>query len=331
MQPLYLLPENPYFCTQRSTPLQRMAHHHDHHHGHHHHHGLPPEDSLTRAFLLGIGLNLLFVVIEVIAGFQTGSLALLSDAGHNLSDVASLALSLFAFRLAKLGANRYFSYGYRRSTILASLANGLLLMIAICGLGLEAVRRLSEPAAVPGVTVAAVAFAGILINGFTAWLFHRDRDKDLNIKGAYLHLAADAAVSAGVVVAGALLHYTGWGWIDPAITFVILGVIFWSTWGLLRDSIRLSLDGVPPHVDLELIKKEALAIPGVRDIHHIHVWALSTTETALTAHLVMEDQFTPADLKKAKATLRHALEHLQIQHVTLEIECESEGCKAVSC
>jgi cobalt-zinc-cadmium efflux system protein len=309
-----------------------MPHHHDHHHPHgHHHHGFSQEDSLNRAFLLGIGLNFLFVVVEVVAGLQTGSLALLTDAGHNLSDVGSLLLSLLAFRLVKVKAKRRFSYGYQRSTILASLANGILLMIAIGGIGVEAVRRLYLPAAVPGLPVAVVAGIGIVINAFTAWLFHRDRKKDLNIRGAYLHLAADAAVSAGVVAAGMIMYYTGWNWIDPAISFMVLGVIFWSAWGLLRESLRLSLDGVPPHIDPDTVRQSALKIKGVRDIHHLHVWALSTTETALTAHIVLEENFTPAHLKKIKSELRHALEHLDIRHVTLEIECESEACANVAC
>ncbi len=308
------------------------THHHDHDHGHHHHeHAVPRGDKVKAAFVWGIALNLLFVVIEVVAGLRSNALSLLTDAGHNLSDVGSLGLSLLAFRLAKQQPNARFSYGYRKFTVLASLANALLLLIAVGGIGLEAGRRLSAPPEVPGFTVAGVAAIGILINAFTAWLFFHDRNKDLNIKGAYLHLAADAAVSAAVVVAGLAMHYTGWRWLDPTISFVVLAVILWSTWSLLRDSLRLSLDGVPSNVDLHAIEKAAISISGIKDIHHIHVWAMSTTENALTAHLVIDDAFTAAQSAQAKKTLRHELEHLGIQHATLETECDSEDCSGRDC
>ncbi|MBK8557705.1 MAG: cation transporter [Lewinellaceae bacterium] len=299
-------------------------------HGHHHHHG-PLTEQVNKAFVWGIGLNLLFVIVEAAAGWYADSLALLTDAGHNLSDVGALGLSLLAFRLARVQPNSQYSYGYRKFTVLASLANGLLLLLAVGAIGWEAIHRLSTPPEVPGNTVALVAGIGILINTFTAWLFFHDRDKDLNIKGAYLHLAADAAVSVAVVGAGLTMQYTGWRWIDPAISFGVLAVILWSTWGLLRDSIRLSLDGVPPNVQVAKIREAANGVSSIKDIHHIHVWAMSTTETALTAHIVVRDDLSPALLSSTKHEFRHALEHLGIQHATLEVECESEDCGSEDC
>ncbi len=304
--------------------------HHDHSH-HHHHHGPPPGGRVNSAFIWGIGLNLAFVLVEASAGFMTGSLALLTDAGHNLSDVGSLALALFAFRLARRQPTKAFSYGYRKFTIWVSLLNGLLLMAAVGGIGYEAFRRLAEPPQIPGMTVALIAGVGIVVNTVSAWLFHRDKDHDLNIKGAYLHLAADAAVSVGVVVAGLLMQWTGWQWLDPAISFLILFIIVWSTWGLLRDSFRLALDGVPPQIDPAEIRKAALGISGIVDIHHIHVWAMSTMENALTAHLVLAEQISAQGAAEIKHHFRHALEHLNIQHATLETEYVFEDCRNKDC
>lgn len=306
-----------------------MAQTHNEHH--HHHHGSIPEGRLTQAFAWGIGLNLIFVAIEAVAGFITHSLALLTDAGHNLSDVGSLALSLLAFRLARFRPTGKYSYGYRKFTVWASLLNALGLVAAVGIIGYEAIGRLSAPPAIPGYTVAVVAGIGILVNSFSAWLFHRDKASDLNIKGAYLHLAADAAVSAGVVVAGVLMQLTGWQWLDPAISFLVLAIILWSTWGLLRDSIRLTLDGVPPQVDPEAIRNAALQTKGVVGVHHLHVWAMSTMENALTAHLVLADGLLAREAAEAKRHFRHELEHLNIQHATLETEYESEDCASRDC
>ena len=304
-----------------------MAHtHHDHHH-----HGPPPDGQVNRAFLVGIGLNLAFVMVEVAAGLLTGSLALLTDAGHNLSDVDSLALALLAIRLARVHPSGRYSYGYRKFTIWASFANSLLLILAVGVIGDEAAQRLSEPPAVQGYTVAIVAGIGIVVNTVSAWLFHRNKEKDLNIKGAYLHLAADAAVSAGVVIAGLTIQFTGWQWLDPAISFLILGVILWSTWGLLRDSFRLALDGVPPQIDPEAVRRAALELNGIVGIHHIHVWAMSTTQNALTAHLVLADTVKPEAVAGIKHQFRHTLEHLHIAHATLETEYESEDCHCKDC
>ena len=302
-----------------------------HHHHEHHHHGPIDPGQLNRAFVIGIGLNLLFVVVEAGAGLVTGSLALLTDAGHNLSDVGSLGLSLLAFRLARQRPNGRFSYGYRKFTVLASLINALLLLAAVGIIGFEAVSRLSEPPQVPGLAVAAVAAAGIVVNGLSAWLFHRDREKDLNVKGAYLHLAADAAVSAGVVVAGLCMYWWGWRWLDPAISFLILGVILWGAWGLLKESASLTIDAVPAAIELEKISAAALKIKEIKGIHHIHVWAMSTTENALTAHLVLEEGLSGDQVQSVKKQFRHELEHLNIRHATLETEGEKEECQCKNC
>lgn len=289
---------------------------HDHAHG--------PVSGLdgarvNRAFIWGIALNLIFVAAEFIAGFITHSLALMADAGHNLSDVASLALSLLAFRLAKITSNPGYTYGYRKSTILISLFNAMLLLIVVGIIGYEAIRRFSEPYAVPGGPIAIVAGIGIGINAFTAWLFFKDKEKDLNIKGAYLHLAADALVSLATVVAGIVIVYTKWYWLDPLLSIIVMVVIVAGTWGLLRDSLRLSMDGVPKNIDLQEVRKTALAVKGVQDIYHIHVWALSTTENALTAQVKVDPQLDAAGTEALKKELRHELEHLGIRHSTLEI------------
>lgn len=265
-------------------------------------------------------MNLGFVVIEFVVGFFTDSLALLSDAGHNLSDVASLALSLLAFRLARIKPNSRYTYGYRKSTILISLLNALILLLAVGAIGYEAVRRFSAPAPVPGSIMAIVAGIGIAVNAASAFLFFRDKESDLNVKGAYLHLLADALVSLGTVIAGLIIIGTGWYWVDPLVSLLIITVIIFSTWSLLSGSLRLSLDGVPPGIDMERIREVALKIPGVKDIYHIHVWAMSTTETALTARVLVNDKLGREEVSRAKKALRHELEHLGINHITLETD-----------
>jgi cobalt-zinc-cadmium efflux system protein len=297
--------------------------------GHEHHHH--PVNTINRAFIIGITLNLLFVAIEVIAGLYTHSLGLLSDAGHNLGDVASLALALLAFRLAKVKATARYTYGYQKTTILVALANAVILLIAIGSIGWEAVQRFKHPQAVQGNIIAIVAGIGIAINTLTALLFFRDKDRDLNIKGAYLHLAADAAVSAGVVISGIVIIYTQWYWLDSIISFAIMLVIFISTWNLLKETVRLSLDAVPHSVSLDEIRKSAVAIEGVIDIHHIHIWAMSTTNNAMTAHIVVEEKRTLADTQKIKRDIKQALQHLNIQHATLEIEITDSDCGDAHC
>lgn len=301
-----------------------------HDHSHHHHHQAPLE-SQGRAFFWGITLNLLFVVIEVGIGWIKGSLALLTDAGHNLSDVASLVLALLAFRLARRQATTKYTYGFRKSTVLASLANAVILILAIGGLGIEAIQRISNPPEVQGLTVALVAGIGIGINGITAWMFHQGQRHDLNTRSAYLHLLADAVISAGVAVAGIAIYFTGWQWLDPAISLAVCIVILWGTWGLMRESLRLTLDGVPTAITPGEVRDAALKIEGVCGIHHIHIWAISTTENALTAHLVLEEGLKGEKINQIKSNFRHALEHLDIGHATLETETKADNCKFCDC
>jgi cobalt-zinc-cadmium efflux system protein len=301
-----------------------------HDHSHHHHDHTPKIDHLNSAFIWGIVLNSAFVIIEVIAGLITDSLSLLTDAGHNLSDVASLALALLAFKLAKARSNQNYTYGYKRSTIIVSFFNATILLIAVGFIVYEAVIRFIHPQPVEGGTVAWVAFAGIAINGFTAWLFIKDKDKDLNVKGAYLHMAVDAIVSLGVVISGLLIYFTGLSWIDSAVSIVIAVVILLGTWNLLKDSLRLEMDGVPKDIDLKQIKIELMKAEGVVDVHHMHVWALSTTENALTAHLVVKPEDMPM-FDTIKHDLRHRLEHLSISHSTFEPEFSDEKCEQPKC
>ena len=294
-------------------------------HSHQHSHAINAE-SLNKAFIIGIVLNLAFVVIEFAAGFWFDSLALLSDAGHNLSDVVSLVLALLAFRLAKVKANERYTYGYKKSTILVSLLNAVILLVAVGAIVIESIHKLSNPAVVPGGAIAWVAGVGVLINAFTAFLFMKDKEKDLNVKGAYLHMAADALVSVGVLVAGIVISRTGWYIIDPIIGLIVAVVILISTWNLLHDSLRLTLDGVPTSIDSQKVVKAIRALPGVDDVHHIHIWAISTTENALTAHIVLKQ---PEGMQEVKHLIRHRLEDFGIGHATPEFEVPGEHCEAV--
>lgn len=307
------------------------SHAHSHSHGHHHHHDHTPKlDHLNNAFIIGIVLNSVFVVLEVVAGLWSHSLSLLTDAGHNLSDVAGLALALLAFKLSKVSSNQDYTYGYKRSTIIVSFFNALILFIAVGFIGYEAVMRFIRPETVAGGTMAWVAFAGIGINGFTAWLFVKDKDKDLNVKGAYLHMAVDAIVSLGVVISGVIIYFTQIYWIDSVVSLIVAIVILRGTWSLLMDSLRLEMDGVPKEMDLQKIKQELMKAKGVVNVHHVHVWALSTTENALTAHLVI-DQNAVSSFDNIKHDLRHRLEHLSITHSTFEPEFSDEKCLHVDC
>ena len=296
-----------------------------HEHSHQHSHAINAE-SLNKAFIIGIVLNLAFVVIEFAAGFWFDSLALLSDAGHNLSDVVSLVLALLAFRLAKVKANERYTYGYKKSTILVSLLNAVILLVAVGAIVIESIHKLNNPAVVPGGAIAWVAGVGVLINAFTAFLFMKDKEKDLNVKGAYLHMAADALVSVGVLVAGIVISRTGWYIIDPIIGLIVAVVILISTWNLLHDSLRLTLDGVPTSIDSQKVVKAIRALPGVDDVHHIHIWAISTTENALTAHIVLKQ---PESMQEVKHLIRHRLEDFGIGHAPLEFEVPGEHCEAV--
>jgi cobalt-zinc-cadmium efflux system protein len=304
-----------------------MSHHHDHDHDHHHH---PPDFThVSRLFYIGIGLNAVFVIVEFVAGLISNSLALVSDAGHNLSDVASLALALGAFKLIGIRATKKYTYGYRKASILISLLNAIILLIAVGSIGYESVFRFFSPEPVQSNTIIWVAAVGIVINSLSALLFFRNKEDDLNIKGAYLHLMVDALVSVGVVISGVIISYTNWLWIDPFISLIIMVVIVAGMWNLLRDSLSLSLDAVPNNIDLETIRKTALKLTGIKDIHHIHVWAISTAENALTAHLVLNDSISHEEIAQLKNKFKHELEHLGIQHATLETEvseCLDDEC-----
>jgi cobalt-zinc-cadmium efflux system protein len=286
---------------------------------------------VNTAFVVGIVFNFLFVIIEVVVGFNVHSLSLLSDAGHNLADVASLALALLAFRLADVKPSDHYTYGYRKTSILVALLNAVVLLISIGAIAYEAIQRFITPEPLPGMTIAIVAGIGILINSGTAILFMQQKDKDLNVRAAYLHLASDAVVSLALVVGGIIIYYTGLFRIDAVLSLVVAAVIVGSTWRLLRDSLRLSLDGVPEDIDIEKVKAAITKVKGVEDIHHIHIWAISTTVTALTAHLVLGEGLSPIDEREIKKKIRHDLMHLHIHHATLETErkgqCDSEECQ----
>jgi cobalt-zinc-cadmium efflux system protein len=301
---------------------------HDHGHDHRHTHALDIT-QVSKSLIAGILLNILFVIVEFAAGLFSNSLALISDAGHNLSDVASLALALLAFKLLKVKATEKFTYGYRKASILISLLNAVILLVAVGSIGYESIQRFLAPRPVDTNVVIYVAATGIVINLVSALLFFRDRKKDLNLKGAYLHLMVDALVSIGVVMAGILMAYTNWLWVDPFISVIIMIIILMSTWNLLRDSLSLSMDAVPTNISIETIREAALKLTGVKDIHHIHVWAMSTAENALTAHLVISDTISHEETSNLKNEFKHKLEHMGIQHATLETEVD--GCTEKPC
>jgi cobalt-zinc-cadmium efflux system protein len=300
------------------------AHHHGHagdgHHGHGHAHA---PGTFGRAFAIGIGLNLTFVAIEAIFGILSNSVALLADAGHNLSDVLGLVVAWAASALAQRPPTPRYTYGLGASSILAALFNAVFLLVAVGAIGWEAVQRFAEPKPVAGGTVIAVAAIGIVINGVTAWLFASGRKGDINVRGAFLHMIADAAVSAGVVAAGVAISFTGWLWLDPLVSLAIVAVIVWSTWDLLRHALAMSLGAVPAAIDPTAVRGWLATQAGVRGVHDLHIWAMSTTETALTAHLVMPNGH-PGDafLMSTAAGLQH---RFGIGHVTVQIETDPQA------
>lgn len=307
------------------------GHSHDHGksggggHGHAGHSHAPTDFGM--AFAIGIVLNTVFVVVEATYGWLSGSMALIADAGHNLSDVLSLLLAWGASVLAKRAPTERFTYGFKNSTILAALANAMLLLVAIGMILLETIERFSDPQPIEAGTVMLVAGIGIVINTATALLFLRGRKHDINIRGAFLHMAADALVSVGVVIAGALILYTGALWIDPVTSLVIVAVIAWGTWGLLKDSVKMSLLAVPDGVSEADVRAYLTGLDGVDAVHDLHIWPMSTTETALTAHLVMP-RGHPGDafLREIAEELEH---HHAIGHATVQIEQDREcagGC-----
>ncbi|HEY9129790.1 MAG TPA: cation diffusion facilitator family transporter [Sulfurovum sp.] len=293
---------------------------HSHHHDHHHHHVI---HNYNRSFGIGIALNVIFVIIEVGYGLYADSLALIADAGHNLSDVMSLILAWGASYLATKQPTHQRTYGLRKVTIMASLLSSVLLFVALGGIAWESIERLSSPQAVNGSVIIIVAAIGVVINTATALLFAKGQKHDLNIRAAYLHMAADAAISLGVVIAGIAIMLTDWIWLDPAISLLIVLVILLSTWNLLRDSIDLSIDAVPHGIDVTEIKNYLLDLENISNLHDLHVWALSTTETALTVHLVTSNEFIDnCFLQEIQEHLHH---HFNIVHTTIQIENETDG------
>lgn len=298
-----------------------MGHTHDHHH--HHHAEAADIASLKGVYWVSIALNLAFVGVEAGVGLWKGSLGLLSDAGHNLSDVFSLILALVAFRLAGTRGNKHFTYGYRKGSILISLLNAVILLVAVGAIVLESIHKLRQPVAVNGGAIAWTAAAGILVNGLTTFLLMRYRKSDINSRGAFLHMAADTLVSVGVVVSGVVISLTGWSVIDPIIGLVIAVIILVGTWDLLSESLRMSLDAVPEGIDPDDVQKKMEDTPGVSSVHHIHIWPISTTEIALTAHLVLAQEARSEDVvRTVKQTLREA----GIHHATLETEQAGQNC-----
>jgi cobalt-zinc-cadmium efflux system protein len=295
---------------------------HSHGHGHHGHSHAPA--SFGAAFAIGAVLNSAFVIAELIFGYAAQSLALISDAIHNLSDVMALLLAWGALWLAQRQPTDRHTYGYRRASILAALANAALLLIVVGGIAVEAIDRLRAPEQVASATVMWVAAVGILINGATALLFMRGRHDDLNIRGAYLHMAADAGVSFGVVVAAAVTMVTGWLWIDPVVSLCIAAVVLVSGWDLARDSVNLALDAVPRDIALGDVRAYLAALDGVSEVHDLHIWAMSTNETALTAHLVRPDGSSDAFLHRVCEGLSH---RFNIHHATLQVEADGGVCK----
>lgn len=295
------------------------SHGHGHAHGHGHSHG---SGNYNRAFALGVLLNITFVIIEAVYGILADSLALIADAGHNLSDVVSLLLAWGASVLAKKAATEKRTYGFRKATVMASMASAILLLFALGGITWEAIGRFLNPQPIDGLTVVVVAGIGVVINTATALLFVKDQHHDLNIRGAFLHMAADAAVSLGVVIAGLFVIYQGWLWIDPVVSLAIVAVIFIGTWGLLRDSIDYAIDAVPKNIDLAEIKSYFHDFDQVHHIHDLHVWPLSTTEVALTVHLVVVKP--PADNQFLQELQQHLQEHFGIAHSTIQLETSGQ-------
>lgn len=285
-----------------------MAHHH---HGHEHHHDIDVS-NLNSAFILGIVLNTAYVVVEAVYGLIYNSMGLLSDAGHNLSDVATLIIAMVAFKMSQRKPTERYTYGYRKMTVQASLINALLLCVAVGAILVESISKLIHPEAVDGDAVAWVAGVGVVVNGITAWLFMRDKNRDLNVKGAFLHMAADALVSVGVVVSGIIIHFTGLYVIDPIIGIVIAIIVGWSTKDLLQKSMRMSLDAVPDGIDYEKVRQAISDVPGVKSVHHLHIWPLSTTVTAMTTHVIISD---PLEMDNVINDIRKKMQSMGIKQI----------------
>lgn len=300
-------------------------------HSHNHTHEAPDLKNINNAFYIGIGLNSTFTLIEFIVGYQTNSLALISDASHNLSDVASLIISLVGMRLAQKTATKLYTYGYKKASIMTSLINAVLLILIVIGIAKEAIERFNSAPEVVGKAIIITALIGVLTNAISAFLFYKGQKDDINIKGAFLHLLVDALVSVGVVISGIVIYYTNWNIIDPIISIIIAIVILISTWGLFKESIKLSLDGVPQNVDIEKIKNILKNHSDVEEIHHLHIWALSSTENAMTVHIIPKDISSLDEVMMIKHNIKHELAHENIQHITIELDRKSDNCADTVC
>lgn len=308
--------------------VHEHGHEHEHSHGHHHHHHSHAIERLSTIYIVAVALNLLFVIVEAAAGFIGHSLGLLSDAGHNLSDVFSLLLAMIALKLASSHATKRFTYGHRKASVLISLLNAIILLVAVGAIIVESIRKFAHPADVNGELIIWTAAIGILINGLTAWALSRQQQHDINTRGAFLHMLADTLVSIGVVVSGVVIKYTGWSIVDPIIGLVIAVVILVSTWNLLAESLRMSTDAVPEGYDIDDIKQKIEGVENVLNVHHLHVWPISTTETALTAHVVIPSSDL---LDEVTDRVKHLLDEIGIHHSTLEMETKSSHCKHQDC
>lgn len=307
-----------------------MGHHHSHNHSHDHSHN-PHSENAGKSLVIVMIFNLVYAGIEAGIGLTSGSLALLSDAGHNLMDVSSLLLAWIAIKLQEKKPFPGFTYGWKKSTILVSLLNSILIFGTVGLIVYESIKKLSKPSSVPGGMIAAVAFVGVLVNFSSSFLFHKSKDQDINMKGAYLHLLADGLVSLGVIISGLLIQWLGFFWIDPVVGLLVGLVILYGNIPLFRQSLRLSLDSTPETIQSGIVEKELKSIEGVLNIHHIHIWSLSTTENALTAHLVLKNDLTFEHQRIIKSKAREILKGLKIEHVTLETEEERENCEQIDC
>ena len=305
-----------------------MANEHHHHHHHHHAPDLKEAGALKGVYIISIVLNLSFVFVEAGIGLWKGSLGLLSDAGHNLGDVFSLLLALIAFKLSATKPKERFTYGYRKGSVLISLLNAIILLVAVGAILLESIHKFANPAPVDGSAIAWTAAAGIVVNGFTAYLLMRHQKNDINTRGAFLHMAADTLVSVGVVISGIVISLTGWTVIDPIVSIIIAVVILVSTWQLLSESVRMSIDAVPESVKPSEVIAEMREVQGVSDVHHLHIWPISTTETALTAHVVLSEGAEP---ETVVPEVKKHLKHCGISHATLETEREGHTCCEQEC
>jgi len=297
----------------------------EHNHEGHHHNSVSDVKSLTYAFYIGIGLNAAYTVVEFIVGYSTNSLILIADASHNLSDVASLIIALIGMRLAQKAASTLYTYGYKKASILASLINAVFLILIVIKIVIESVERFSSPIATTGTIIIVTALIGVAINSISAFLFYKGQKDDINAKGAFLHLMVDALVSVGAVISGIVIHYTEWLLVDPIVSILIAIVILVSTWNLFKESLRLTIDGVPSSVNLPKVKGIFEKYQDIISFEHVHIWALSSSENALTAHVILGDGKFSDDFIAIKQELKAELAHANIQHSTLELDVKRQN------